>query len=210
MRKIVTSSFVSAALILSAPLAASAATEDGGYGPPPPPESSLAGSWAVAECDSDVPWIHYSIVLTGQSEASSPARLVLSRGAESVSVALGSVVDGRLSGRVLWPGASVDGSGAPTSYPGWVREDGDWVATDGNFAWTREDTTAQIVVNPDLVVPLSYPPSTAECRTAPVGALAAADLPTTGGSVPTLLLAGAAGLIAAGAVGLHFARRRRS
>jgi LPXTG-motif cell wall-anchored protein len=206
MRATVTSLLVSAALLLSAPTAAAA--ERPGY-PATPPELTLEGTSATAQCVSDVPWIDYSVVLTGAT-GPQPARLVMTDGTQSVTIPLGTVQDGRLDGRVLWPGAAVDADGDPTAYPGYVRENGEWVPTDGNFAWTRGDITAEIRVNPEIVIPLSYPPSTAACMEMDSTAAAeAGSLPTTGGTVQTVVLAGGAGLLVAG-IGALLLRRRRS
>jgi len=204
MRASMTSLFVSAALLFGAPTAAAAA--DNGYRPTPP-DPSLDGTSATAQCVGGVPWIDYSVVVTGATEPE-PAVLVMTDGSQSVSIPLGTVRDGGLNGRVLWPGAAVDASGAATAYPGFVWENGQWVRTDGNFAWTRGDITAEIQVNPEIIIPLDYPPSTAACMTMSSASDPAA-LPATGGGLQTVVLAGGAGLLAA-ATGAILLRRRRS
>ncbi|MRG60443.1 cell wall protein [Agromyces sp. CFH 90414] len=170
------------AAIVLAPTAASA-VEEYDYPPPSPPaDPTLAGSLVTPECDGDVPYINYSIRLTDPDAQSTgdTATLILSSGSNSTTLVLGTLVGGQLTGRVLWPGASVDGSGAPSGWPGWAFVNGSWVETDGNFAWTRNVTSAVISVNPTLPVALSYPPSSPDCATSPPGE----EPPAPGGSEP--------------------------
>lgn len=222
MRKFVVSAFVIAAMICSVPTAASAAvgpvntvsvaTEtDDGYTPTEPVEPTLAGSTAVGECNKDVPWINYSVTLTDPDNQSTghTARLVLTDGANTATILLGDLVNGHLSGRVLWPGASVDAQGNATGWPGWVFVDGQWVETDGNFRWTRGNISAKITVNPEMAVPLSYPPSTPQCATDPRPTPATAGLPATGLSASMMPIAIVGGILALGGAALVVVRRRR-
>lgn len=132
---------------------------------------TLDGSVATGECRADVPWISYRVVLF-DPDAQSTSRtvfLVLTDGEHTERIELGDLdEDGVLEGETLWPGASVDEDGKPTGWPGWEQQaDGTWIETDGNFAWTRDITTATFEVNPDLAVDLVYPPATPNCLTAP-------------------------------------------
>ncbi|WP_240658566.1 cell wall protein [Microbacterium sp. CPCC 204701] len=198
---------VAAALTLGASGAANALD---GYTPPPPSSATLAGTSVISDCERDAPWINYHIVLTdpdGQV-TNHEAVLVLSAEGQSVEVPLGTIVGGELSGRVLWPGASVDGSGNPTGWPGWAFENGRWVETSGNYAWTRGEISALIRVNPDLEVPLAYPPATAPCADpTSVSVGTAAILPTTGSALPVVALC--AGVLLVGVGGAAIAHRRR-
>lgn len=116
-----------------------------------------------------MPWISYSLTLTDPANQSTShsAFLTMSDGTNSTQLALGEIVDGKLSGRILWPGASVGANGEPTGWPGWMQLNGMWVQTSGNFGWTRNLSSVQITVNPEIVVPLSYPPATPNCTGAP-------------------------------------------
>ncbi|MRG61430.1 cell wall protein [Agromyces sp. CFH 90414] len=134
---------------------------------------SLTGSLATGVCEADVPWIFYDVVLT-DPDGQATSRLVtltLSDGTNSHVIELGELdEDGTLSGQALWPGASVDGEGNPTGWPGWEQTaDGTWVETDDNFAWTRNVSSAVLAVNPDLPLTLAYPPATPNCLTGPGG-----------------------------------------
>jgi LPXTG-motif cell wall-anchored protein len=228
VRKIVVSACVIAAMLCAIPTAASAAadrvapaavsTEEGdGYTPNQHQAPTLAGSTAVGECQGDVPWIKYAVELTDPDNQSTghTARLVLTNGTDTTTIVLGDLVDGKLSGRILWPGASVDQNGSPTGWPGWAFENGQWVETDGNFRWTRGAITAKIEVNPEVAVPLSYPPSTPQCATDPKnpgtpGDPATAGLPATGLSASMLPFAiTGGGLALLGLVVLLVWRRRR-
>lgn len=211
---------VAGVLLLSLPTAAHAATEDDGYTPGVDDSVTLAGSEAVAVCDNDVPWIEYSVVLTDENNTSTghTARLVLSNGSQSTTITLGALDDdGTLSGRILWPGASIAADGTPTGWPGWAYVDGAWVETNDNFAWTRGDISASIVVNPEMPVALSYPPSNPYCTAGPsiTGEPAAvgdevvlAETGSTFNALPFVLGGGAVLLVGAGL--FAFSRRRSS
>lgn len=177
---------------------------------------TLSGSTVSPACSADVPWITFSVVLTDPDDVATghTARLVLSNGSQSVTLTLGELVGNRLSGTVLWPGASVGADGRGNGWPGWTFSGGEWVETSGNFAWTRGNITATLEVNPSLAVPLSYPPSTPQCLTSPPLAralTAGVALPATGGDSAALapLLWGAGTLVLVGGGVLLLARRTR-
>lgn len=215
MKKTVAVLAVAAILTLAAPLGAHAEDSDG-YVPPPPVEPTLAGSTAVGECDGDVPWISYDVALLDPDDQATDhdAELVLASGSETVTIPLGTLKDNALSGRVLWPGASVDAAGNPTGWPGWAYENGQWVETTGNYAWTRGAITATIVVNPELQVALSYPAATPDCANGPLlsasgpGEGQVAALPATGTSAAVWWIAGVGALAVIGGAVLLTVRRR--
>ncbi|WP_424445697.1 LPXTG cell wall anchor domain-containing protein [Microbacterium sp. CH-015] len=230
-------SFIAAAvLVVGAPQAASAVDEPPGatdsagtgdtagtaddtlgYTPRTPQQPTLAGTTVAPSCAADAPWIDYSVLLVDPQNLSTghTATLVLSDGTRSTTLTLGTVTAGvPLTGRVLWPGASVGSDGRGNGWPGWAYVDGQWTTSDDNFGWTRGDITATVEVNPSLAVALSYPPSSPNCRTAPAdiraAAAAGAALPATGGDIALAAGVGVAGagLIAMG--GALVVRRRRS
>ena len=199
---------VVALVAMGPPAAAQGESDD--YTPTDPATPTLAGSTAVGVCEKDAPWILYDVTLIDPDAqaTSDEATLVLTDGTNTATIALGTLVNGNVSGRVLWPGASVDSTGAATGWPGWAYENGQWVEVPGNFAWTRGDITATIEVNPSLVVPLSYPPATPQCAAAPTNP-STASLPATGMNavVGPIAVVGVTAL----AVGLVFlVLRRRS
>lgn len=219
MRKIIFAAAVSAALLVAGPISAASAVEvedpspspTNGYSPDEPTTPSLSGTTAIGECISDVPWISYSVQLNDPDNVSTEAAsLVMTSGGNTVSVPLGNLVDGELSGTVLWPGASVDGNGVANGWPGWEQVGGEWVQTDSNFGWTRGAISAYIEVNPQLSVPLSYPATTPTCVAGPRGANSLpASLPLTGMDAAVLPLSIAGGAVALIGVGLLVSQRRR-
>lgn len=201
-------------LLLSAPAGAYAATEDDGYGPGVDDELTLAGSEVSAYCEDDVPWIEYSVVLTDPAGISTgdSARIVMTGSGQSTTIELGELgEDGTLSGRVLWPGASIAADGTPTGWPGWAFVDGEWVETDDNFAWTRGSISTVVEVNPEIPVAISYPPSSPYCTAGPGfdGDVAGEELPSTGSTFDALPLVVGGGLVVvAGAALFAYSRRR--
>lgn len=129
----------------------------------------------AAECDNDTPWIDYTVVVDDPDGrlTNRNARLIFEHPTNSSLdhiVELGELdANDLLEGRILWPGASVDPiTNEPTGWPGWAFENGEWVETDGNFAWTRSLTSVTLEVNPTMQIAISYPPATPECVAGPV------------------------------------------
>lgn len=205
----------SAAFGSNAPVVAQGtATAPPDYTPDEPTEPTLAGSTVVPACAQDVPWLTYRVqMIDPEARATgNTARLVLTDGANSVTLTLGTLgADGTLSGRILWPGATIGADGRGTGWPGWETRDGALVETTGNYAWTRGNITATIEVNPSIAVAVSYPPATPQCATGPRTQLSAAGLPATGGSTQTVLIAGTVGALglALGITAVVVRRRRR-
>lgn len=220
MRNMIISLCAAVVLVCGVPAAASAiephagnavAIDDAGnYTPDKPHEPSLAGSSLASSCIDDVPWISYSVVLTDPSNVvtNHTAPLVLSDGAYTVTLTLGTLTDGALSGSILWPGASVDASGIADGWPGWEFTGGSWHTTDGNFAWVRGAISAEVQVNPQISLPLSYPPGTAGCAPLTAAAPATAGLARTGGDLLGPIGIGI-GAVAVLAVGTMIVLRRR-
>lgn len=217
-RSILAAVVAAALLTLAAPAAATADVGAGtvrvfdgdvDYTPDKPKEPSLAGSRVDVVCLRDAPWITFEVTLTDPDRQSTGDRavLVISDGTHEVSLPLGTLASGRVAGSVLWPGAAVSG-GVGTGWPGWVYEGGQWRETAGNFAWTRGDVRAWIRVNPELAVPLAYPPATSGCA-APTGSIQGrlAATGTSGDILLPLVLAGA-GAAAVGLVVVLSVRRR--
>lgn len=149
----------------------------------PPTQPDLAGSTALATCSANVPTIRYAVKLNDPDKqvTATQVTLLLTDGTNSYSTVLGDLVNGGLSGSIPWPGATADGSGRATGWPGWVLDGGVWKAdTTANYGWTRSLTTATLSVNPSLVVNLRYPPATSECANPPF------TPPTLGLLTPTL------------------------
>lgn len=212
MRSTLIAAVLTAGLVaLVAP--AAGATEPGPYTPDTHTPPSLAGSTASALCVGDVPWINYSVELTDPDKQATNdfATLVFSNGTESVEVKLGKLDKGALKGSVLWPGATIDADGNPTGWPGWAEVDGVWTAIgDDNFGWTRSATSAELRVNPELTVPISYPPASAACASpTAVESEGPAALAMTGGQLPYLAVGIGSTALLAG-IGAVLLRRRRA
>jgi LPXTG-motif cell wall-anchored protein len=176
---------------------AALAADDTNYTPTTTTTATLAGSTAIAACEADAAYIDYSVTLTDPDSQSTShaAVLYMTDGVNSTSVPLGQLQNNQLSGRVLWPGASVGSDGRGNGWPGWAFENGQWVETSGNFAWTRGAITAEIRVNPELAVPLSYPQATPQCLTDPAGRTAVAAATGSATTLTALPATGASALI---------------
>ncbi|WP_157981651.1 hypothetical protein [Protaetiibacter intestinalis] len=140
--------------------------------PKPECQSPELTGQITAICENDVPWISYTVTLVDPDHQSTgdTAELTFQSGSDSFTFipALGTIHDGEtLSGRVLWPGAAIDGDGDPIGWPGWSNEGGVWHEIDGNYAWTRDGVTAIISVNPSISDDLEYPSGNPYCNPGP-------------------------------------------
>ena len=114
-----------------------------------PEELDLAA--VGAECFNDIPYLKYAIDYPAGQSAT--ITFLNPTGADIV------YEDVPLSGAVLWPGASE----TPPDWPGWILQDGVWVAADDGFLWARGDIEVLFEVNPSTVLTVSYPQSSEAC-----------------------------------------------
>ena len=195
-------------------------TEDGYV---PPEEPTLTAKIFEPICDGDVPYLRYAVVPTGTPNTTVTITWINPSGDDVV------MPDLPLSGRVLWPGAVTDASGAPLDWPGWRLENGVWVEGD-EFDWVRPSVKVKFKVNPELTAVAAYPPSSPNCKTNPdnppgtttpppgetTTPTPGAETTPPGGFLPRTgseiapLAASAVGLVAAGVVTVLAVRRRRS
>ncbi|MGH8949102.1 MAG: hypothetical protein ACRDXF_09620, partial [Acidimicrobiia bacterium] len=104
-----------------------------------------------AECFNDIPYLRYAIDFPPGESAT--ITFLNPNGPDIV------YEDEPLSGAVLWPGAS----DSPPDWPGWILQDGVWVAADDGFLWARGSISVLFEVNPSTVLTVSYPQSTEAC-----------------------------------------------
>ncbi|MES1171576.1 MAG: Ig-like domain-containing protein, partial [Actinomycetota bacterium] len=160
-------------------------------------------------CVADVPYLRWNLSLPAgfPDQGATPVTITFINpdGDDYVVTGL------PLQGEMLWPGASAT---APKQWPGWKQlDDGTYVESDGNFAWTRDGVQVKFSVNPEITTTIGYPPATPTCATAPETAPEPEDPPTdslshTGAdSVGLLPFAGL--LFLAGIVLIVIARKRR-
>jgi len=175
-------------------------------------DCALVAGEITAVCEGDVPYLGYAVSLPAGIEVDdeTPLSITFLNPGDGENW---TVTDQPLSGRVLWPGASAE---EPRQWPGWLlTEDGSYVETEGNYAWTRDGVEVLFEVNPSYSTVVSYPPATSECANPPAGTVGVVDaaappagpaLATTGATV-----AGAAAFAAllVGGGALVFWLRRR-
>lgn len=155
-------------------------------------------------CVGDVPYLGYSVSLPEGVTADSPNPVTITfvnpSGEDYV------IENQPLFGTVLWPGASAT---EPKMWPGWALVNGEYVETEGNFAWTRAGVTVLFEVNPTYETVIEYPQATALCANAPASGDGAAALAVTGSTVPVWAIGGAAAAVLAGVAFTVFAVMRR-
>lgn len=153
---------------------------------------------ANAVCINDVPYVDYSV--GGFSGASAPDVTVRwitpgGRVAKEQTNQSG-------SGRLLWPGATVDASGNGTGWPGWAFTNGEWVEVPDDRRLTM---TVEVEFNPTGSATVSYPPATAACASQPPGTFQIQSVPV---SPRWILILAALMLIVVASLSLAQVRRR--
>lgn len=177
----------------------------------------------AAVCEGDTPYLGYAVALPEGVEVDDDTPLTITfinpDGGENYVAE-----DQPLEGSLLWPGAS---DTEPKQWPGWEQQDdGSYVETDGNYAWTRDGVQVLFEVNPQYSTVVDYPPASSQCANPigvggadvdvtdtqveadvpPADAAQADQLPQTGATVG--LFAGLAALLVAGGGVLFWLRRR--
>ena len=130
-------------------------------------------------CDGNVPYLEYEVEATGTDSTTVTITWINPDGDDIV------YADLPFAGRVLWPGAVVDGDTA-VDWPGWtLLPDGTWVAGD-EFDWVRPSAEVMFEVNPSATTTVAYPPSTPTCDANPPqgGELGGNPTPTPAPVVP--------------------------
>jgi hypothetical protein len=159
----------------------------------------------ASECVNNAPYITYDITPFGFTPSGGATLRFYDLDGNSVD----SVHVADLTGRVLYPGADVDGAGIATDWPGWKLENGLWVL-DPSDAVLREGLRVVVEVNPTSEGIVSYPPATSACanpaQVPPAPVRPPAMLPPTGSTTQPFALT-AFCLVAVG--GLALLSRRR-
>ncbi|WP_062466032.1 hypothetical protein [Demequina maris] len=148
---------------------------------PTPP--SIDGTIVGEICTADAPYLGYDITLTdpdGVSTDDGTATITFVHPTNAAKNWTTTVEIG--TGKVLWPGASVDKNGVANNWPGYKYDAAkdEWVSVGNkNYGWTRaEDTEVIISVNPSKSFEVSYPPATPVCNSEPaVEILSVLDAP---------------------------------
>ncbi|WP_062311293.1 hypothetical protein [Demequina rhizosphaerae] len=137
-----------------------------------PTEPTIDGTIVGEICTADAPYLGYDIVLDdpdGVSTDDGTATITFVHPTNaaknwSTTVAIG-------TGKILWPGASVDEDGVANNWPGYKYSESkdEWVSVGAkNYGWTRADDTEVIIsVNPSKTFTVSYPPATPVCNSEP-------------------------------------------
>lgn len=158
-----------------------------------PVKSIMVSTTAI--CRADAPWVTYAItpfnmekietgnlVLIWWSENAYEDRdptipaddtgAILADGAyrvDSIDVPSEWSAGDPISGDVLWPGASVDGTGQGTGWPGWSKlPNGQWALDSSSPTYEiRGNAVVEVRMNPTTASVETYPPATLDCSAAP-------------------------------------------
>ncbi|MEO5534665.1 MAG: DUF5979 domain-containing protein [Pseudolysinimonas sp.] len=134
---------------------------------------------ASSVCVLDAPWLDYTVDAHNLDVAARTMHVswLNSSGdvvhTDDVPIA----GDGTVTGRLLWPGAAVDGDGNGVAWPGWrpaaAGETPDWenLVLDPTLSsyGLRSGASVRFAINPSTTVTVTYPPATASCGETPEG-----------------------------------------
>lgn len=126
---------------------------------------------ATAICVNDVPYVDYVVTPINFT----PVNGVTISWADNANNIITTSADLPLKGRILWPGAIVDGNGKGIDWPGWIFEDNRWVQGADGFEKLRPTANLIMTLNPSETVIVTYPPSDPYCTAKPTFAIVAND-----------------------------------
>nr|WP_199000738.1 gliding motility-associated C-terminal domain-containing protein [Flavobacterium sp. ASV13] len=126
---------------------------------------------ATAICVNDVPYVNYVVTPVNFT----PANGVTISWANSSNTVITTMNDLPLSGRILWPGAVVDGNGKGIDWPGWIFQNNKWIQGADGFETLRPSVNLIVSLNPTETITLNYPPSDPYCTSRPTFAIVAND-----------------------------------
>jgi LPXTG-motif cell wall-anchored protein len=171
------------------------------------PEPTIDVAAFSPVCQSDTPYISYTITVSGTPNTTADLTFIDNEGD-----VVATHNDVPLTGTVIYPGASP----APNvDWPGWkLQPNGMWVWDDTDANW-RDGLTVRVEVNPTATASVSYPDPSTACDDPPQVASQAppaqpsqgVQLPSTGSG--TGVLAGLGLLMLAGGAALLATARRR-
>ncbi|AWK06730.1 hypothetical protein HYN56_21855 [Flavobacterium crocinum] len=136
---------------------------------------------ATPICVNDVPYIDYVVTPINFT----PVDGVTITWADSNNNVVTTMTELPLSGRVLWPGAVVDGNGKGIDWPGWIFENNKWIQGADGFEKLRPTVNLTISLNPSETITINYPPSDPYCTSRPTFAIVANDDNPPAISVPS-------------------------
>ncbi|MBK0370107.1 T9SS type B sorting domain-containing protein [Flavobacterium agrisoli] len=122
-------------------------------------------------CVNDVPYLEYTVTPTNFTSTEG----VTITWKDASNKTISTMTNLSLSGRILWPGAVVDSTGKGMDWPGWVKQDDQWVQTADGFEGLRPTATLVFSVNPEQTVVVNYPPSDPMCTARPTFAIDAVN-----------------------------------
>jgi hypothetical protein len=112
-------------------------------------------------CVNDVPYVDYTVTPQNFTPSGSGATIVWETlGGRRVLTLTGQA----LTGRLLWPGASIDGGGNGTGWPGWELTPSGWVTVPTDLL---PQMRVFVTVNPTTDGLVSYPPAAPRCVARP-------------------------------------------
>ncbi|MFD2941998.1 T9SS type B sorting domain-containing protein, partial [Flavobacterium notoginsengisoli] len=135
---------------------------------------------ATSICVDDVPYIDYVITPLNFT----PVNGVKISWADSSNNIITTSSDLPLRGRILWPGAVVDGNGKGIDWPGWIFENNKWVQGADGFEKLRPTANLIISLNPTETITVNYPPADPYCTARPTFTIVANDDSPAAISVP--------------------------
>ncbi|AXB58437.1 T9SS type B sorting domain-containing protein [Flavobacterium fluviale] len=126
---------------------------------------------ATPICVNDVPYIDYVVTPINFT----PVSGLTIAWADSSNNVITTMTNLPLNGRVLWPGAVVDGSGKGIDWPGWIFENNRWIQGADGFEKLRPSVNLTLSLNPSETITINYPPADPYCTARPTFSIVASD-----------------------------------
>jgi choice-of-anchor A domain-containing protein len=130
---------------------------------PEPVEEEIAVT-AESMCVKNAPWLEYSVTPNYDAKGKTAKIEWINQAGDVVKTDQ----DQPLTGKLLFPGAAVDGSGQGIAYPGWEYIDGKWRQVSDLTSTIRfNGCKIRVTVSPSQTIDIAYPMGSATCFTNP-------------------------------------------
>ncbi|PBJ09049.1 gliding motility-associated C-terminal domain-containing protein [Flavobacterium sp. ACN6] len=142
---------------------------------------------ATPVCVNDVPYVDYVVTPVNFT----PIDGLTISWADNSNNVVTTLTNLPLSGRLLWPGAVVDGTGKGIDWPGWIFENNKWIQGADGFEKFRPTANLILTLNPTETITVNYPPADPYCIARPTFVIVANDdspAPITGSGAVTNII----------------------
>jgi choice-of-anchor A domain-containing protein len=130
----------------------------------PEPADDKISVAAEAKCLKNAPWLEYTVTPNYDTKGKTATIEWINGEGQVVK----EDKNQPLTGRILFPGATVDGAGVGNGYPGWEYVGSKWIPVSDLISTIRlNGAKIRVTVSPTQAIDITYPMGSATCLTSP-------------------------------------------